>query len=187
MVAILIEDRASDELLTIGSSLEDLLRGSLLVGRAAQIVVDEIKAEVRQSFRDQSGRLEDSWKVQVQEVGGDRVTAAAVTDAPYALIQNTGGTILPRGNRLAIPLPGADVPRGKWPRDFPRGALFKITSKRGNELLMSTTTKRPMFVLKNRVTLRGTGYLDRAIDAAEPRITELVETEVQFVIDREEG
>ena len=188
MVAIVIEDRASGELVEAADSLEELLRGSGLVGRAAELLVEEIKQEVRNTFRKQSGRLEESWRVKFVSSEGRRAEAAAVSDSPYAMIQNDGGVILPRrAKNLAIPTPNNPDPK-RWPRDYPDGALQFMKNKRtGNALLLNARTKKPLFVLKNRVRIPATGYLNRAIDKSEDRIAELVESEVQFRIDREAG
>lgn len=73
------------------------------------------------------------------------------------------------------------VPFGKWPRHFQPGRLFLIKSKRGNLLLMARTGKGkrakmwPMFVLKDKVTIKARRYLDAAQKKAEPDVVKIVE------------
>ena len=187
MVAITIDDQASGALRDIGTSLEQQLRESALIGEAANVLLDAVKASVRQTFRNQTGALENSFSVRfIRSADGENV-AAVVSDSPYAVIQDEGGTILPRrGRHLAIPIPGAGVPRGKWPRDFARGELTFITSRRGNKLLarVSRNGIKPMFVLKERVTLKGTDYLKRAAVAAAAPVADVIERGVTLAIER---
>ena len=189
MVAVVIDDRAADRLLTAGASVADLLSESALIGGAAGLLVGEIRREVRSSFKNRSGRLEKSWSVRLLTHEGGQASAAAVSGAPYAMIHNHGGSILPKVRKLAIPFPGAGIPLGKWPRDFPRKDLFFFKSKRGNELLgMRVGGKlKPMFILKNRVILKATGYIDRAVDASAKPIVDLVDSELRDRLDKAIG
>ena len=186
MVAVVINDEASGALQSIGASLEKQLQESALIGEAANVLLDAIRSSVRQTFRNQSGALENSFSVRFLSRGGANV-AAVVSDSPYAVIQDEGGTILPRVRKhLAIPLPGAGVPRGKSPRDFPRGELTFITSKRGNKLLARVKKGRiePVFVLKRSVTLTGTDYLKRAAVMAAAPVSDVIERAITLTIER---
>lgn len=185
MVTLAITDQVTESLPALGVSLERMLQESTLTAQAAQLLVDEIRASVRATFKNQSGALEESWVVRFIREGG-RQKPAAISESVYARIQNEGGTILPRiAKNLAIPLPGSGVQRGQGPRDFPD--LVFIKSKKGNKLLarVSKGKIKPMFVLKDRVRLNGTGYLNRAVAAAGPEIEKLLERGIEIAIAEE--
>lgn len=190
MVALVIEDKASEELIAIGGSLEQLLKQSIALNDATQILVDEIKKEVRASFSSRTGALERSWEVR-QETEGGRQLPVAASDLPYARIQNEGGTILPLVSKnLAIPLPGSGVQRGQGPRQYAGDLRWRPSKKADTSLLVDMSKKGrdgkpglPVFVLKKRVRLSGTGYLFRAIDKAGPLIADRLDSDIQRVVD----
>lgn len=194
MVAVVITDEATAKLMAIGSSIEDEMQGAALIGQAADVLLEEIRKIVRATFRNQSGDLENSFSAKfiltsgVAGFPGAEHKAAVVSDSPYAAIQDHGGTILPRvAKNLAIPLPGAGVPKGKWPRDFPKGELTLITSRAGNKLLARVGKNRikPVFVLKPSVTLHPTDYLKRAARISAPLVADVVENFITLTIERE--
>ena len=158
MVAVTIEDDVSDGLQKIGASIEDILAESVLIGEAADVLLEEIRASVRSTFRNRTGRLERSFSVKFVSRDGANV-AAVVSDAPYAKIQNTGGTILPRRfNRLFL--------------QRRRGGGVGAVSANGE-----------IFATAKRVTLRGTGYLDRAAERAAGPVSDVIGRGIGLAID----
>lgn len=109
-----------------------------------------------------------------------------VSTAPYARIQNQGGTINARtGGFLAIPLPAARDGSGtalfSFREAFSQGNTFIQTSRSGNRLLFRSTGAGniiPLFVLKQQVTIQGTGYADDAIDSTIEEIPEFLQSRV---------
>lgn len=160
------------------------------VFEAAQHVEGEIRSEVTRTFpRGRTGNLRGSFLAQWVRRGDTReVTAGAFSDLVYARIQDGGGLITPKtGRHLAIPL--KKLPVGKWPRHFPRGELFMITSRAGNKLLMRRVSRNkiePMFLLKRSVMLRGNTpqrhYLDRAKRNAEPGVETILGRRVDIAV-----
>lgn len=92
----------------------------------------------------------------------------------YARIQDEGGTVTPHKVYLAIPIPGAGVRKGKWPRDWGKKDLAFIKRPGKDPVLFSKTLARPVYVLKKRVTLKGVGY----IRATELAIREELESKI---------
>lgn len=131
---------------------------------------------------------------------GKDVRAGALSDLPYAEIQNDGGTIKPTsGKYLAVPL--TSKARKMWPRDWPKDALQFIKSANGNALLaqmqkrkskkkktiatigllavkkVTTTTIDklvPQYVLKQSVVIKATHYLNTAERKSVKRVDEIM-------------
>lgn len=179
MVGLVIDDEGVAALAGAGASLEDLLTASTVAAESAGVFLDAVRRQIRATFRNQTGALENSFQIRFTPRKGERGTdAEVVSDLAYAGIQNYGGTILPRVARnLAVPLPGNPNPR-KWPREYGDGELYPIKSRRGNRLLMSRADGRPMFVLKKSVTLPATGYLEQAAVDAEAEMIDRAERTV---------
>lgn len=87
------------------------------------------------------------------------------TNLVYARIQQSGGTILPKtADNLAIPVPEALKRDKRWPRDFGKGAFFKLESPKGKFLIATGKEAIPgisgkglAFVLKPSVTIPDVG------------------------------
>lgn len=115
-----------------------------------------------------------------------KIGAGALSDLPYADIQNRGGTVYssrPGGN-LAVPL--TSKAKGMWPRDWGKGQLVAITSKAKNRLLVTVSSGKkitPQYVLKESVSIHGSGYLDAATERAEPVAREILDEAIQETID----
>jgi hypothetical protein len=135
----------------------------------------------------QKGGLARSWKEQLNEVSGDTLSVGAYSAMPYAQIQNEGGIIRAKRKFLAIPLNG--VPRGKWPRDYPRGELFRPMGRDGKPrtvLAMKTGQRgklKILFALTPSVRIDATGYIDFAAESAAPKIEEIIGNLAQRAIE----
>lgn len=109
---------------------------------AAQMSVeieDQGRADIRSAGRFGS-RWTEGFNAPVTEGGGN--IAVNVTEAvPYWTVFEFGADIRAKNasGLLWIPLSGADVPEGVWPRDYP-GRLFRV--ERGGRL-PSLLTKAP--------------------------------------------
>ena len=87
------------------------------------------------------------------------------TNLVYARIQQSGGEIRPKTvQNLAIPVPDALKRDKRWPRDFAKGAFFKLESPKGSfliatgkELIPGISGKGLAFVLKPSVTIPDRG------------------------------
>ena len=108
---------------------------------------------------------------------GDRVSAGALSDLPYAAIQNRGGVITPKtAKALAVPI--SAKAKTMWPRDWPRDALAFVKSKKtGVPLLIDAKaeTKRPIvhYVLKRSQEIEPKRYLERSAKEITPKLREL--------------
>lgn len=163
--------------------LPELLEGGVF--KCAQIAAGEIRRAIYATFRGRTGELARSFHETFLGDAKDGIrSAGALSDLVYAPIQDEGGTVVPkRGKYLAIPLPGANVPFGKWPRDYAKGDLHFIKSKAGNALLADPTGK-PIFALKTSVRLKGRGYIRAAADAASPKMAEVMGESIKVAIGR---
>jgi len=139
------------------------------------------------------GALSRSFRAEPIEVreGTYSAWARSIGSAEiYAGIQNYGGIIRPRTRKaLAIPIKGAGIAKGKWPRHFGRGELKlvprrgrpallvkelearKIVARRGKNRIYRTWVKsiKPMYVLLRSVRIKPKHYLEAvAAKVAEP-------------------
>jgi hypothetical protein len=107
------------------------------------------------------------------------IAAGAMSDLPYARIQDEGGTIRPK-HRKTLAVPISKEAKTKWPRDWPGKDLALIKSKRGNLLLIGAKEKELTvhYVLKESVKIQGRNYLGDAKDEAAPVIEKMVGEDV---------
>lgn len=167
----------------IAAGLSDEAPRALLL--AAEHAAGELRrtAQTLNSSGSARGGLARSFKASFNAVQGDTLSAGAYSDLPYADIQNRGGVVTPKsGSMLAIPLKGAGVARGKWPRDYPKGALFRV----GSALAMKAGAKgklKFLFALKPSVRIKPTGYIDYAAESVEPKIVEIMGDLAQRAIE----
>ena len=124
-----------------------------------------------------SGNLESSTKVGAVQVDGKIIETNIESTAPYALIQELGGVInAAQGKFLAVPLPAVQDAKGSVTRSFSSFMsdrdTFIQTSKNGNRLLFRNLggTLLPLFVLKQSVTIPGTGFASDAVERAQPML-----------------
>lgn len=157
-----------------------LVRG---VAKAAAYTAGEIATHLIDSGAG-PGPLSRSFRAEPISIERGHVSAWARSIGSaevYAGIQNDGGTIRPKTRRhLAVPIKGAGIAKGKWPRHFGAGEL-KLIPRRGRpSLLVAETGARkrvirhskgrtikawargikPMFVLMPSVRIRPKHYLD---------------------------
>lgn len=132
--------------------------------KATQVALFRIGNEMRnksiQLAPRKSGQLRRSIQMKPSSVFSLKDRISVGSNLKYARMQDFGGVITPKSGRfLTIPLGGT---RGS-PRNHPGG--FFITSKAGNLLYVIKTGKtgiKPLFVLKNSVTIPGKAYLRKA-------------------------
>jgi len=189
-LSVKIDDELSRFLDEFGKKFPEEIKRRMLL--AAEHTVGEIRTVIYSKMKGRGG-LARSFRATFMQAtgftegggfGGMIAGAAAVSDQIYAGIQDQGGTIRPRtGQFLAIPLKGAGVPPGKWPRHFPAGSLFRV----GKVLGMSTGTVgssgnrknskagwRPLFALAKQVYIKPHHYLEEAAAKAEDGIAEIL-------------
>lgn len=154
-------------LTTYADNLRDLdlpllVYGALRDARAALEADARRNATTRPQRR--SGRLRESIRADIKR-SGDRVQitlSAGGSTAPHARIQEEGGEVRARSGRyLAIPL--EDHLRGRSPRSLP-GRTHVRESKAGN-LLIFGEDGRPLYLLRERIRIKPTRYLARAMEA----------------------
>ena len=163
---------AVKKLEAIGEGLEDAVNAAMpafaLAGAKESAL--QIAEDLEKTSKRSRGALGLSYIQNVSPIETKKTKASAATESPlpYAGIQQEGGDIGPGPKLLAIPL--AEAHRDRHPRDFP-GLVFFI-SKKGNKLLGipqkgdGPPSIKPVFVLKEQVTIPAKGYLERAATAA---------------------
>lgn len=139
---------------------------------------EELTGEVREKILDsaqgralpgqRTGALARSFREEwgISRTGNMRI--GTFSRLVYAGVQDHGGRIHAKRQFLAIPLTAKSVT--KWPRDWPRGELFFIRSRRGNALLAMRNGRgiRPMYALKRSVYIQPKHYTRDAIRAFMP-------------------
>lgn len=173
-VTVVIKNDVTGVLNRLASHMPKVLQKSVLL--AAEYVAGEIRRNVMSTFKGRTGNLARSFRVTFLGWDSEGVSAGALSDSVYAGIQEEGGTIKPRNKKfLAIPLPNANVPVGKWPRDY--GDKLTLIPRKGKPALLAIVTKKkvtPMFVLVPSATITGKGYIARAKEDALPVVTQMM-------------
>lgn len=125
-----------------------------------------------------SGNLAKSYQWQLNR-NSSGYTVSLLSSAPYAEIQDTGGTVsAAAGSWLTVPLPAAMLPNGvliKKAREYTDA--FIIRSKAGNLLIVEDNGAKgitPLFVLKKQITLKPTKWASDAVDRALPSLMEMI-------------
>lgn len=182
----------------LGSIVDRIARGvSDEAPRALLLAAEHAAGEVRRTAQalnssgSARGGLARSFKASFNSVQGDTLSAGAYSDLPYADIQNRGGRIKAKKRKLAVPVKGV-ARAGKWPRDYPKGFLFRV----GNLLVHKTENTKAgkyrkgtlfglkiYFVLRSSVKIEPTGYIDFASESAEPKIVEIMGDLAQRAIE----
>jgi len=109
------------------------------------------------------------------------------SDVVYARIQELGGVVKARNAKyLTIPLAGAKTKAGivrGGARTF--SETFVIRSRSGNLLIMQRRGRGvlPLFVLKPKVEIRGSHYLERGLEKNRAPIRELFGREVKSALE----
>jgi len=153
--------------------ITNALTGGLL--EAAQHVEGEIKAKIFELHDSRTGNMARSYTAAPLFREKKSWSTGVYSTLIYAGIQDQGGTIHPKTvKNLAIPISDyVKVKVGLWPRDWPKGALHLVRSKKGNMLLADKSGK-PHYALKTKVEIPGTGYLEEAREAAEPGVRKIL-------------
>ena len=156
---------------------------------AGAVLVQHIKLQVKAFAEKRTGRLENSFSVQVKRGGsGGGAIAVVTSNVPYARIHETGGTITPkRASALAIPLTGAARVSG-GPRNM--AGLFVAKGKRSGAVLALRGGGGgivPQFALRRSVTLPARHYLTKAAKAATDMIGKRVADQVRQQIRKAVG
>lgn len=136
---------------------------------ARPALVDEIKHRLN---KDPTGALMRSVQTRflVNESKPSLSVAVAGSKLVYAAIQDQGGEVRAKRKFLAIPVNLPAASRGKWPRDWPRGALQLIRARRGKFLLAERDGENLIvrYVLQRSVRVKGTGYVAAAFERMQP-------------------
>jgi len=148
------------------------------LGGLALLMEVRAKQFATSRLRRRSGALAGSIQGSRSEGGAGLAArlAAGGAGVAYARLQDAGGVVEAKGKKLAIPLPMAETPSGlprySSPRDVP--GLFFFTSKAGNTIGATRDGPglTPLFVLKERVRIEGTGFLSDAFAEGQAALPE---------------
>lgn len=160
-----------------------LARGLLT---AAQYAGGVLAETVTLTFQAGTAALARSFPLGVGFVDTPRgVAAGALSDLEYAAIQDDGGIIEPKtAKMLAVPL----TPAAKklWPRQWPQEALSLVKMPSGNLLLIPKggVPRDALYVLKEQVTIKGRGYVEKARKKAEPEVQKIVDEAIAEAMDK---
>lgn len=151
---------------------EEIAKGVL---KAATIGGGAIQVAVTELARHQTGQLARSFlpAAFIQRSGGE-ISAGAISDLPYAAVQDRGGTIKAKRQWLAIPV--TPEAKKRWPRDWGAGALAFAMTLGGQPLLLEPDTGRVHYLLRRQVKLDGLRYMDVATE----RSREPIKAAIQF-------
>lgn len=163
-------------------NLEQALDAGVL--KCAQVAAGEIRRTILATFKGRTGNLARSFRETFLGSAKTGVASAgALSDSVYAEIQDAGGTVRPKRKYLAIPVPSANVPYGKWPRDYAKGEL-RFKRGRGDSALLVDRAGKPIFALKKQVRITGRSYLATAAEASQPKLAEVMGQNVQVAVGR---
>ena len=91
--------------------------------------------------------------------------------APYAVIQDQGGTIRAKNKKLTIPFEGV---KG-WAREY--DGFFIKSKKTGATIMMEKSTKRPLFTLKDEVKIPASRWFSAVIEKQKKKLFEKLNAE----------
>jgi Family of unknown function (DUF6441) len=160
-----------------GGRLEPDTKAALVrsVRASATLAAEELSDAVREKLtKNPTGSIARSFEVDV--VDSYPPSATVVSRLSYAQIQDQGGSIVPkRAKMLAIPVPG--VPRGVRPREYP-GILHVEGSRKSRDLRLVDAEGKTRFLLRRRVVIIGTRYVDVAQKQLETSLPDIVASEI---------
>jgi hypothetical protein len=140
--------------------------------RLANIAGGEIARQAIALLPGGRGALARSFlPARLLSITNGEVKAGAISDLPYARVQNEGGTIKP-STRKMLAIPQTAKARSMWPRDWAKDELFLVPKGPDLALLMSPGKGKRgkpklQYILKPSVKIEGTGYIDHAADATK--------------------
>ena len=187
MVDVTIRENITEQMDKLGDEMNPKIAKLLL--KAADFAGREIATTAMATFKDPTGALARSFLPARFVQSSEGIAAAAVSDLPYAEIQDVGGVITPKNaDHLAIPL--TSVAKKQNPREWPAKRLFFLEIKRTrNKFLAERVGSKLRFhyLLRERVRIPATNYLSKAMEAAEPEINDIIEQGVQQLINETEA
>lgn len=151
-----------------GAERVALQGAQILVGRTREAILDS--ASGRSLPGQRTGALARSFRERVR-VTRSGIEMEAKSKLVYARIQDEGGRIFAKKRMLAIPMTSVAV--RKWPRDWPRGQLFR---PRGKSYLAEATGNGKIkvhYLLRASVRIRPKNYTEKARERAVPEIARL--------------
>jgi len=127
VVEVKIESNVRETFEAISDEMTSTLARTLL--KAANFTGGTIAEIIQTTFDNPSGALARSFlPARMVQVSGKGVGAGAISDLPYANIQDQGGTIEPKTRKyLTIPL--SPEAKRQWARDWPEKTLFFLEAK----------------------------------------------------------
>lgn len=128
--------------------------------------------------KDPTGAMARSVRSEaIEGTDGSPMAMIVGPTVPYGEIQDQGGEIIPHGLYLAVPLPFAGVPRGKWPRDWAPGDLVFVDRGGRSPLLayVGGGGFEPKYVLKESVVLEGVRYVAATEEATASEAEKILE------------
>jgi hypothetical protein len=137
-----------------------------------------------------TGHLRESATVNPIERTPTKITGPVGVNEPYAAIQNFGGTIVPkRARALTIPLDavktGVGVARYSAREVFDNpgiGGFSSVFIRKGIIFGVTDNGIKPLFVLKQSVTIRGVHYMERSLEDLTDEIQARIGAAVEKVI-----
>lgn len=153
------------------------------------------EGEIKRTLYDETagrGELARSFHSRFVGFTGGDISAEAYSEKVYARIQEDGGVIRPKHRKaLAVPISSAKVPRGKWPRHFPKEGpqALHFIPRRGRAPLLAQVRGgrvKPLFVLLRSVTITPKRYVARTSERIAPEVQRIVADALGQTI-REEG
>lgn len=179
---ILIESNVAEVTAEIKAKLPAETARALL--SAANMAGGMIAQEVTAEFAGGKGNLARSFLPARLVKTEHGIGAAALSDLPYAGIQNRGGEVTPRkpGGYLAIPLSRGE---SRWPRDWASGDLFPWMNKKTGNLFLARTNGKKLdlqYLLRKSVTIDPTRYIERAADRSRVPAAGILDDGIQIAI-----
>ena len=158
----------------------DSPKALLAAKRAAAVLTGHVRKQIAAGYEAKSvgtrtGGLARSFR-DVAESTKEGLVFGTASDSVYARIQDSGGVITP-STRKALAVPLIQMAVGKWPRDWPKGELFRIRGKSGKSVLARRVGKdrvEAVYALVSSVTIRAKHYLEHAQGVAMNEVVEVL-------------
>lgn len=169
-----IKDTVTPELRRISAGMYLAMRNGAM--ESARVVTGNVRRSVLSMLnKNTKGGLARSFRERFIADTKQAVTVGSLSDLIYARAQDrTSPTVILPKTAKMLTVPLVKMAIGKRAAAFP--GLFRIRSKKGNLLLVQRNGKKlkPIFALKDKVTIRGVGYLEAARKISEPEIDRII-------------